>query len=60
MPVATDTLDTLATEYAGWCARNNLPSVSADEHDLELLSPDQREWIEAFIIRWDAVSAQVA
>jgi hypothetical protein len=43
----------LIEEYAGWCARNNLPVISADDHDPDLLTEDQNAWIADFQHRWE-------
>lgn len=53
-------LDELTEEYAGWCARNNLPNVSAADHDPHLLTDDQHAWLADFIARRDAAFAALA
>lgn len=52
---AAEARDALIVEYAGWCARNNLPVISADDHDPHLLTDEQNAWIAAFLARWAEV-----
>jgi hypothetical protein len=52
----TDTIENLIAEYTTWCTAQDLPQLSADEHDYETLTPQQREYIRRFIERWDNAS----
>jgi hypothetical protein len=53
-PNAWDTLDNLAFEYEGWCKREGLPLISADEHDPATLNEAQHVWLSGFSLRWRA------
>ncbi len=52
------TIDGLCTEYQKWCDDEGLPSMSADELRLELLTrkdelPRQLAYVEEFLARWE-------
>lgn len=50
-----DTEQGLIAEYAAWCAIENLPHISADEQELEVMSREQRSFLARFQVRWDRV-----
>jgi len=43
----------LIEEYDEWLAENDLPSISADEHDASTLTSAQNSWLADFVKRWD-------
>lgn len=47
----------LCAELNAWQSAQGLPAVSADEHDGETLTNEQREWLNGFIARWNAWEA---
>jgi hypothetical protein len=48
-------IDRLVKEYAEWNTAQGISLGSADEHIFdEELSNEQRAWLRAFILRWDA------
>ena len=55
LPGDPEKLDDLVTLYAAYVEREGLPHQSADELIFEDLTPAQRAWISAFIVRWEAV-----
>jgi hypothetical protein len=58
LPGDSEDLDGLSSSYLAWTTAQKLPDVSADELILHPdLTPDQRAWISAFIIRWEAASS---
>lgn len=53
------TEETLYEEYRLYCEATGLEWVDAMEHVYnDALTTEQRQWISAFIIRWDAVMKQ--
>lgn len=44
----------LYEEFKSYCEAEKLPWVSADELLHEDLTEDQRKWVSAFVLRWDA------
>lgn len=49
-----ETEATLCAELQKWCTDQNLPQISAEELIHEDLTTDQRQYLAAFIIRWEA------
>lgn len=46
-------IDYLSAAYQLWSDAEGLPQVSADEHDLSDLNPQQEKFIMAFIDMWE-------
>jgi hypothetical protein len=51
-----DMTDYLSSAYQLWSDAEGLPQLSADEHDTNNLTHDQRTYLEAFIKLWDLTS----
>lgn len=51
--------DTLVDEYADWVKEQGLPHWSADELLAEDITPDQRNWLNAFMIRWEVMENEM-
>jgi hypothetical protein len=58
--LSQDTEEALVDEYTDWCASAGLPAISADEQDLEGMTPEQRHYINGFILRWERAVGQQA
>lgn len=50
-----DTEASLSAELAAWCSKEKLPYWSADELIHEDITGEQRKYLSAFIVRWNAV-----
>jgi hypothetical protein len=50
----------LVAEYQAFLASEGLPSLSADEQDLEQCTREQAAWLRDFIDRWDRAEWAVA
>ena len=48
--------DYLSFSYREWLDAEGLPQLSADEHNTDDLTHDQRTYLEAFIKIWDITS----
>ena len=46
-------LNKLTDIYVNWCNKNNLPNISADEHNRDKLTYEQKSWLSNFIEIWD-------
>jgi hypothetical protein len=51
-------LDMLIVQYQEWIKEQNLPLVSADEHELEKLNDYQRTWLTSFREQWELAADQ--
>ena len=47
-------LDDLTELYDMFIKKHELPSVSADEHDWDTITPNQRRWLDEFSAAWEA------
>ena len=47
--------DYLSSAYQLWSDAEGLPQLSADEHDMEDLTPEQQKFINSFIDIWEIV-----
>jgi|TARA_B100000902_G_C27131811_1_gene823993 hypothetical protein len=54
MERVVDQIDLLAEIYRNFITDEGLPSVSADEQDLNQLTESQVIWIESFQTLWEA------
>ena len=54
METVVEQIDLLAEIYRKYVTEQGLPSVSADEQDLNQLTESQVVWIEAFQTLWEA------
>lgn len=43
----------LTKVYNKWCDENNLPHISADEHNRDQLTYEQKTFLDNFIEMWD-------
>jgi hypothetical protein len=50
-----DRLEALCDEYAAWCIHQRLPHVDADEQLCRRVTEAQRQWLNDFCKRWDAL-----
>lgn len=46
-------INQLTEVYIKWCDENNLPNVSADEHNRDQLTYEQKTFLDNFIEMWD-------
>ena len=46
-------INQLTEVYIKWCDENNLPNISADEHDRDKLTYEQKTFLNNFIEMWD-------
>jgi hypothetical protein len=46
-------INQLTEVYIKWCDKNNLPNISADEHDRDKLTYEQKTFLNNFIEMWD-------
>ena len=45
-------INKLTDIYKKWTTVNQLPSLSADEHDRGKLTPEQIKWLDEFVEHW--------
>jgi hypothetical protein len=58
---ASHMIDGLTSELRAYCAAHGLPQRSADELAADhSVSADHREWMYAFVRRWDAAATESA
>ena len=46
-------INQLTEVYIKWCDENNLPNISADEHNRDQLTYEQKTFLDNFIEMWD-------
>jgi len=46
-------INQLTKVYTKWCDENNLPNISADEHNRDQLTYEQKTFLDNFIEIWD-------
>ena len=46
-------INQLTEVYIKWCDENNLPNISADEHNRDQLTYEQKTFLNNFIEMWD-------
>lgn len=58
LPLGGD-LDALAAIFASWTAREGLTDGDAMELLMGDVTPEQREWLSAFVVLWDAEQTRI-
>lgn len=58
LPLGGD-LDALATIFANWTANESLPEGDAIELLMGDLTTDQCQWLNAFVVLWDAEQTRI-
>lgn len=48
-----DAADRMSIEFVAYCTQQGLPEMSAEELIHEDLTPEQRQWVSDFIVRWN-------
>lgn len=46
-------INKLTEVYNNWCNENNLPNISADEHNRDQLTYEQKTFLNDFIEMWE-------
>lgn len=53
--ISAETESALCTEYQAWAKAQGLPAMSAEELLHETLTTEQRRYVTAFSLRWEAM-----